>query len=205
VVSVTGKLPAPQNLNSVSDAYCAQKQLKDMQVVTDGKGHLANVLVHFDGLPATPPPAQKAELSQDGCMYEPRVLGVQTGQPLEIHNGDPVLHNVHIREGARTTMNKAHVPGTANLQQTFTTSGTLEKFACDVHPWMTAYVWVQNNPYFAVSDKDGKFDLKDVPVGTWSFEAWHERFGTQTGKVTVQKGKPAEIKLEFTTGQTASK
>jgi plastocyanin len=164
-----------------------------------------NVLVHLNGLPATPPPKEKAELSQDDCMYRPRVIGVVAGQELDIHNGDPVLHNVHIREGARTTFNAAHVPGTANIQKTFTGNGTLEKFACDVHPWMSAYVWVQNNRYFAVSDKEGKFDLKDVPVGTWEYEAWHERFGTQTGKVTVQKGKPVELKLAFTTGQTASK
>jgi len=78
------------------------------------------------------------------------------------------------------------------------------KFKCDVHQWMTGFVWVQNNPYFAVSDKDGKFEIKDVPVGTWDIEAWHERFGTKTGKVTVVKGKPAEVKFEFNGSETAS-
>ena len=71
------------------------------------------------------------------------------------------------------------------------------KFKCDIHQWMTAYVWVQNNDAFAVSDKDGKFEIDNVPVGTWDVTAWHERFGEKNAKITVSKDKPAEIKLEF--------
>jgi plastocyanin len=171
--------------------------MKDEQVVADAKGHLANVLVHINGLPATAPPAEKAAISQDECMYRPRVLGVVNGQTLAIRNGDPVLHNVHTYEGPRTLFNTAQVPGTPNIEKTFSQNGTMLKFKCDIHPWMTGYVWVQNNRYFAVTDKDGNFEIKDVPVGTWEIEAWHERFGTKTGKITVAKGKPAEIKLEL--------
>jgi plastocyanin len=204
-VTVTGKLPPAEDLKRNSDPFCAQKQMKDEQVVSDGKGHLGNVLVHINGLPPTPAPKEKVSLSQDDCMYRPRVLGVVDGQPLAIRNGDPVLHNVHTYEAARTLFNVAQVPGTPNIEKTFTQNGVMLKFKCDIHQWMTAYVWVQNNRYFTVTDKDGKFDIKDVPVGTWEIEAWHERFGTQAGKVTVQKGKPAEVKLEFNTTPTASK
>jgi carboxypeptidase family protein len=96
------------------------------------------------------------------------------------------------------------VPGTPNIEKTFTQNGVMLKFKCDVHQWMTGFIWVQNNGAFAVSDKDGKFEIKDVPVGTWDIEAWHERFGTKTGKVTVAKGKPAEIKFEFNGAETAA-
>jgi hypothetical protein len=136
-------------------------------------------------------------------MYRPRVQGVVDGQKLEIRNGDPVLHNVHTYEGARTLFNVAQVPGTPNIEKTFTQNGVILKFKCDVHQWMTGYVWVQNNSYFAVSDQDGKFSIKDVPVGTYDIEAWHERFGTKTGKVTIAKGKPAEVKLAFSGSETA--
>jgi plastocyanin len=203
VVTVVGKLLPPEDLKRNSDAFCAQKQMKDEQIVADAKGRVANVLVHINGLPATPPPAEKASLSQDECMYRPRVLGVVAGQTLAIRNGDPVLHNVHTYEGARTLFNTAQVPGTPNIEKTFTQNGTMLKFKCDIHPWMTGYVWVQNNRYFAVTDKDGSFEIKDVPAGTWEIEAWHERFGTKTGKITVQKGKPAEIKLELATTTAA--
>ncbi len=206
VVTVTGKLPVMDDLKRSSDAFCAKKPMKDESVVADDKGHLANVLVHVIGLPATTnPPKEKATISQDDCMYRPRVLGVVDGQPLDIRNGDPVLHNVHSYEGARTLFNVAQVPGMPNIEKTFTQNGVMLKMKCDVHQWMTGFVWVQNNGFFAVTDKDGKFEIKDVPVGTWDVEAWHERFGTKPGKVTIVKGKPAELKLEFSATQTASK
>ncbi len=203
VVTVVGKLPPLEDLKRNSDPFCAQKQMKDEQIVADAKGHLANVLVHVNGLPATPPPPEKVAISQDECMYRPRVLGVVAGQTLAIRNGDPVLHNVHTYEGPRTLFNTAQVPGTPNIEKTFTQNGMMLKFKCDIHPWMTGYVWVQNNRYFAVTDKDGAFDIKGVPVGTYEIEAWHERFGTKTGKVTIAKGKPAEVKLEFATTTAA--
>ena len=203
-VTVTGKLPVMEDLKRQSDAFCAKKPMKDEAVIAGKKGELQNVIVHINGLPATPPPAEKASLSQDDCMYRPRVQGVVDGQKLEIRNGDPVLHNVHTYEGARTLFNVAQVPGTPNIEKTFTQNGVLLKFKCDVHQWMTGFVWVQNNSYFAVTGADGKFDIKDVPVGTWDIEAWHERFGTKTGKVTVAKGKPAEVKFEFNGTETAA-
>jgi plastocyanin len=204
-VVVTGKIPVMEDLKRNSDAFCAKKQMKDESVVAGKKGELANVVVTIKGLPATPPPKEKATLSQDDCMYRPRVQGVVDGQPLEIKNGDPVLHNVHTYEGARTLFNIAQVPGTPNVEKTFTQNGVVLKFKCDVHQWMTGYVWVQNNRYFAVSDNDGKFEIKDVPVGTYDIEAWHERFGTKPGKVTVTKDKPAEVKIEFAGTETAAK
>jgi len=203
-VVVTGKIPAMEDLKRNSDAFCAKKQMKDESVIAGKKGELANVVVHINGLPPTSPPSEKATLSQDDCMYRPRVQGVVDGQKLEIRNGDPVLHNVHTYEGARTLFNVAQVPGTPNIEKTFTQNGVMLKFKCDVHQWMTGYVWVQNNGWFAVSDKDGKFEIKDVPVGTWDIEAWHERFGTKNGKVTVVKGKPAEVKFEFNGTETAA-
>src|SRR6059058_5635747 len=154
-VVVTGKIPAMEDLKRNSDAFCAKKQMKDESVLAGKKGELANVVVHINGLPATAPPKEKATLSQEDCMYRPRVQGVVDGQPLSIKNGDPVLHNVHTYEGPRTLFNIAQVPRTPNVEKTFTQNGVLLKFKCDVHQWMTGYVWVQNNGYFAVSDGDG--------------------------------------------------
>jgi hypothetical protein len=205
-VSVKGKIPVMEDLKRNSDAFCAKKAMKDESVVADAKGNLANVVVHINGLPSTPAPSQKVTLSQDDCTYKPHVLGIVDGQPLDIRNGDPILHNVHSYEGARTLFNVAQVPGTPNYEKTFADkNGVMIKLKCDIHQWMTAYVWVQNNHFFAVTDKDGTFAIKDVPVGTYDIEAWHERFGTKTGKVTVAKDKPAEVKFEFVGTETAAK
>jgi len=58
-------------------------------------------------------------------------------------------------------------------------------FRCDVHGWMNAYAGVVAHPFFAVSKADGSFEIKGLPAGTYTIEAWHERLGVQTTKVTV--------------------
>jgi plastocyanin len=194
-VVLSGKVPEMPDQKRQTDAFCAKSPQKDDEVVVGKGGALANVLVHINGLPATPPPSKAAELNQDKCSYAPRVQGIVVGQTLSIQNSDPVLHNVREIKGALTKKNFAQVPGTPAVQETFSDAGTLWKFKCDIHNWMTAYVWVQSNGAFAVSDKDGKFEIKDVPVGTWDVTAWHERFGEKNAKITVAKDKTAELKL----------
>jgi hypothetical protein len=74
---------------------------------------------------------------------------------------------------------------------------------CDVHPWMTSYVGVFQNPFFAVTDATGAFTIKDIPPGTYTLVAHHERFGDQEQKITVSDGTPA--KADFTYAPPKSK
>jgi hypothetical protein len=197
-VVLTGKAPEMLDQRRQTDAFCAKHPQKDDEVVVGKGGALANVIVRINGLPSTPPPAKPAELNQDQCSYSPRVQAIVAGQTMLIKNSDPVLHNVREIKGALTKKNIAQVPGTPPVaEQDLKEPGTLMKFKCDIHQWMTAYVWVQNNDAFAVSDKDGKFEIANVPVGTWDVTAWHERFGEKNAKITVTKDKPAELKLEL--------
>lgn len=196
-VVLTGKAPEMPDQKRQTDAFCAKTPQKDDEVVVGKGGALANVLVHINGLPPSAAPTKAAELNQDKCSYAPRVQGLVVGQTLQIKNSDPVLHNVREIKGALTKKNFAQVPGTPAVTETFADGGTLFKFKCDIHPWMTGYVWVQANDAFAVSDKDGKFEIKNIPVGSWDVTAWHERFGEKTAKLTVAKDKTAELKLDF--------
>ena len=147
--------------------------------------------------PAAEPPKEPALIEQQNCMYAPHVQGIVAGQTLDIKNGDPTLHNVHTYKGTSTLFNQAQVPGTPNIEKKFTDNGALLKFKCDVHQWMTGYVWVQNNPYFAVSGADGSFDIKGVPAGKYEVEAWHEKFGSKKGEVTVAPNGTAEVKFDY--------
>jgi plastocyanin len=203
-VSLTGKAPEMAELKRSTDPFCGKTKMKDEEVVAKG-GKLANVIVHINGAPAAEPPAAKAEIKQENCMYRPRVQGIVAGQTLAIKNGDPTLHNVHTYKGSSTLFNRAQVPNTPDIEQKFTDNGAMLKFKCDVHQWMTGYVWVQNNGYFAVTGDDGSFDIKGVPAGKYEIEAWHERFGSKKGEVTVSPDKPAEVKFEYTGTETASK
>jgi uncharacterized protein (DUF2141 family) len=86
--------------------------------------------------------------------------------------------------------------GQAN-KRTFTAKEVMVRFKCDVHGWMQAFVGVMDNPYFAVTHDGGKFELKGLPAGTYTIEAWHEKLGTQTQKVTVGEKQAAETTFTF--------
>lgn len=198
-VKLTGKAPEPKELNMKADPFCAKRPAaKDEEVVVGGGGQIKNVVVRITkGLAAPAAPATgEAILDQDGCLYRPRVLVAQAGQQVLIKNSDQTLHNVHTYKGASTVFNMAQPQGLPPMKKKFN-AGDIIKFKCDVHPWMTAYVVMTDNPHFAVTGDDGSFSIPNVPPGKYTVEAWHERFGTKTAEVTVAPDKPAELKLEL--------
>jgi plastocyanin len=201
-VVLSGKAPAPSPINMKSDPYCSkQPGTNDEEVVAGKGGELKNVVVRISKGVATPPPppATAAVVDQNGCMYKPRVVVAQAGQQVEIRNSDMTLHNVHTYKGKpeTTVFNLAHVQGTPPHKKKFPTANDVIKFKCDVHPWMTGYLVVTDNPYFAVTGDDGKFTLPTVPPGAYTLEAWHEKYGSVTKEITVAEGKPVDLKLEF--------
>ena len=199
-VKLSGKAPEPATINMKADPYCAkQPAAKDEEIAAGAGGGLKNVVVRIaKGVSnPPPPPGTPAVVDQNGCRYVPRVQVVQAGQSLEIRNSDSTLHNVHTYKGTATLFNQAHIQGMAPIKKKFPTVGDVVRFKCDVHPWITAYVLVTDNPYYAVSGEDGSFTIADVPAGKYTVEIWHERLGTQTKEVTVADGRPVELNLQF--------
>jgi len=72
------------------------------------------------------------------------------------------------------------------------------KVKCEVHTWMSAYIGVFNHPFFAVTGDDGSFSLSKLPAGDYTVEAWHEKYGTQTMKVTVGASDKKTADFTFT-------
>jgi plastocyanin len=181
------------------DPFCAKKSGKDEEIVAGSGGQLKNVVVRITkgAKGEFPAPTEEAVLDQDGCMYKPRVVVVQAGQNVAIKNSDQTLHNVHTYKGPVTLFNQAQPQGFPPLKKKFPTTGDVVKFKCDVHPWMTGYVVVTDNPFHSVTGEDGSFTIKDVPPGTYTIEAWHERLGTKSAEITVAADKAAETKFEF--------
>lgn len=185
-----------------ADPVCASlhKTPVDTNEIAAKDGKLANVFVYVKtGLEGKtfPAPAEKKELDQQGCLYTPRVQGVQTGQPLTIKNTDATLHNVHALATTNQEFNQAQPNGLPPFDKTFDKQELMVHVKCDVHPWMTAYVGVLPHPYFATSGEDGSFSIKNLPPGKYTLEAWHEKYGTQTQEITVVEGKPVDLKLAF--------
>jgi plastocyanin len=199
-VKLEGKPPKREPLNMKADPFCAKQQAgQDEEVVVGSGGGLKNVVVRIAKGVSNPPaaPSTPAVVDQNGCMYKPRVVVVQAGQTVEIRNSDQTLHNVHTYQGTATLFNLAHIQGTEPKKKKFTTVGDVIKFKCDVHPWMTGWVLVSDNPHHVVTGDDGAFALDGVPAGKYTVEVWHEKYGTQTKEVTVTDGAPVDLKLSF--------
>ena len=204
-VGFTGPAPKMEKQNRKSDIVCAKKQSVDPTVVLskDGKA-LANVVVRLvkNVPPASGPlPTTPALIDQKDCVFEPHVQGAISGQKVQVKNSDGTLHNVHAFNGVeplpeKTVFNTGMPPGSTDVVKGLK-DAELVKVTCDVHPWMSAYVIVSKHPYFSVSDAEGKFELRNVPPGKYTVEAWHEKYGTRTAEVTVEEGKAAAPAFSF--------
>ena len=212
--SITGKVTfegtAPKNepIKMAADPGCVQQnkgaQTQETYMV-GSEGQLQNVFVYVkDGLGSLtfPVPTEPITLDQQGCRYHPHVFGIMVGQPLSIVNGDPTLHNIHATPKVNTEFNTGQPIQFMKTSHTFTTKEVMMPFKCDVHGWMNAYVGILDHPYYAVSLADGKFEIKNLPPGTYTIEAWHEKAGTQTQMVTIGPKEAKDISFTFKAAAT---
>ncbi len=203
-VSFTGTQPPNPAIDMAEEPKCREKHSgspQDPQYVVNA-GKLANVFVYVkSGLPAGAKyaaPSTAAVVDQDGCLYEPRVFGVMVGQQLEIQNSDPLLHNIKAVPTKNRGFNISQPTEGMKTTRTFNTPEVMVPLQCNVHGWMNAYAGVMSHPYFAVSGRDGAFEIKGLPAGTYELEAWHEKLGTKTMQVTVGENESKTADFAFT-------
>jgi len=137
-------------------------------------------------------PTEPVVVSQKGCQYQPHVLAVRANQPLHVINGDPTAHNIHPTPTNNREWNKAELPG-ARLEEVFPREEIAIPVKCNIHPWMRGYIAVFKHPYFFVTQEDGSFDLPNLPPGTYTVKAWHEKLGTATQTITVGANETKEL------------
>jgi len=185
-VKFDGKAPKAQKIDMSQDPAC--KGTNETETVAVDNGNLANVFVYVkDGLGdrSFDPPKEAAKLDQQGCRYHPHVIGVMAGQTVQIVNSDNTTHNIHPSPKDNKEWNESQPPKGAPIDKTFARQEVLIPVKCNQHPWMKMYIGVVKNPFFAVTGKDGKFELKGLPPGTYTVTAVHEKYGAQDVKVTV--------------------
>jgi plastocyanin len=207
-VRFSGTAPERPVLQMAADPFCvtahAGQTVLSEQVVVNDNDTLRWTFVHIREATSGSLSAGAAgtvELNQIGCMYTPRVLGMQAGSTIRVINSDQTLHNVNVQPRNNQGFNVAQpIPG-MSTERVFENPEIMIPVRCDVHPWMQAYVGVVAHGYFDVSGDDGSFTLDGVPPGEYVLEAWHESLGTQTMNVTVRDGETASAEFTFGSDQ----
>ena len=203
-VSYDGKVPNLKPLSMDADPVCKGKHQAPVpsEMLALGSGNtMGNILVRVvSGLPegkTYPAPKDPVLMDQNGCIYKPHVLVLQAGQPLKVLNSDGILHNVHALPKVNSQFNIAMPPTRKEAEHVFDKPEEPFQIKCDVHPWMTAYTMIVTNPFYFVTAEDGKFTISDLPAGTYEIEAWHEKLGKKTEKVTVGETDAKAVDFKF--------
>src|SRR5690242_4557374 len=205
-VTLEGAPPPPHEIMLSGSPACAKLHSSPLiypEVVTGSHGALADVIVYvksgLENYRFTAPPVV-ARIDQRGCMYEPHVQGLMVGQKLSVTNTDPVLHNVLMLPRQNIPLNKSQPIGSTPIETSFDHPELAMKVLCNIHPWMCAYVFAFTHPYFDVTSKKGTFELKNLPPGTYTIEAWQEKYGTQDQNVILAAKEAKSISFAFKAG-----
>ncbi len=153
-------------------------------------------IVYVDQVPGTfAPPKENPFMGQKGLVFKPHVMGVVKGSTVDFTNDDNVAHNVSSPHGSAKVFNLGLYGAGVTKTVTFDNLGEVP-LLCSVHPEMSAFILVLQNPYFAVTDKAGNFEIKDVPPGSYQLKVWNEKLQTGSQSVAVEAGKTASVEFK---------
>jgi plastocyanin len=199
-IMVSGSVQKLPQRKIAKDPQVCGTAPRDSQKLMVGKsGGLQNAVVIVEGVKrgkAMPTTAQSAEIDQSKCEYSPHVQVMAVNSEISLKNNDPILHNVQFFEGENSLFNIAQpVQGQVNKHKIEKTGALYVE--CAVHGWMQANVVVVDNPYYAVTDENGKFSIADLPPGTYHVKVFHEYLGEMASDVTVPSKGSATLDMDF--------
>lgn len=202
-VAFKGDAPAPKKLPITKDnAVCGTGAREIVEVAVAG-GNLEGAVVYVAkiGKGKAWGALDKPVLDQQGCRFAPSVLVTKKDAELTIRNSDTVLHNIHTYEiigSVRRTMFNVGQPDKGDMKQPLKLRrSNVVKIECDAHDFMHAWAFAADNPYVAVTAKDGSFAIPDLPAGDYELKAWHPVLGEKSTKVAVTAGAPSAASFEF--------
>jgi plastocyanin len=199
-IRVSGTIPPmPRREVNKDPNVCGQGSRDSEQLLVSSSGGLRNAVVIVEGvrrgkaLPATFPNAQ---LDQKNCEYTPHVQVVPVNTEIAVLNSDPTLHNYHFYQNDESLFNIAQ-PAQGQVNRHKLEQPGFIYAECDVHGWMQAHVAVVDNPYYAITDENGRFSIAELPPGNYRVKIWHEYLGEQTQDITVASNTEAALNLDL--------
>ncbi|OGH62373.1 MAG: hypothetical protein A3G34_12265 [Candidatus Lindowbacteria bacterium RIFCSPLOWO2_12_FULL_62_27] len=188
----------PANLKVDHDLeVCGKHPIRDESLLVAADGGLANAVVWLEGVSGGKEmPTSEAAMDQSGCAYVPHVLAIGVGQKILFKNSDAVLHNINSFPKENRPLNLSLLAAGQGrpLKRSFPLADEI-KVTCDAHKWMSAWIVVRDNPYFAVTDSKGRYKIADIPPGKYRLVVWHETAGRMQKDIVVQPKKAATENL----------
>jgi plastocyanin len=197
-VKFDGAAPKTQKIDMSQDAAC--KGTNEAENIVVSGGDLANVFVYVkDGLGdrTFDTPTQAVTIDQQGCKYHPHVLGVMTGQNVDVKNDDMTTHNIHPTPANNREWNESQPPQAAPIEKNFAREEIMLPVKCNQHPWMKMYINVVKSPFYAVTDSGGKYEIKGLPPGDYTLAFVQEKLGEQDQKVTLAAKDSKTVDASF--------
>ncbi len=208
-----GKAPARAKVDSSKDPICAPIEILSDAMLVGKDGEIQNLVLMFDAKRSeakVPAEMQKApegvvKLDNNGCVFKPHIFFARVGQTIEVTNTDQTGHNANFNFLNNSAVNfLIPIGGSKKLDPLATDEPTLMPVDCNIHPWMKAFVIVQDHPYVGISDESGQMEIIDLPVGKVTFLIRHEyaEGAIDEGKVNgkAQKWSRGRMELELKAG-----
>jgi plastocyanin len=196
-----GKVPATKTIKVEKDEKTCGTSVNDESLVVNKSGGIANAVVFISDITKGAKVEKKnIVLDQKTCTYAPHVQATTIGSSMQVLNSDDVLHNVHAYAdaGKGSSVFNLALPLKGQKKDQALRKVGITSFKCDAgHTWMSAFVHVFDNPYFAVTAADGSFSIGNIPAGTYTLTVWHEKLGTNTQKIEVTAGGISSAKFQL--------
>ncbi len=190
-------LPPTRIENTTDPEVCGGVQGLEDLVVSESGGRVQNVILFLTDVPdekfAAPAPT-RITLDNRGCRFVPHVAVLTIGGEIEAANSDPILHSAHFYGALKANL-ALPFKGSRHVLRVDRPGMVIVK--CDVHGWMQAFIRVDRHPFHAVSDANGGFRISQVPPGTYTLEAWHERLGTRQQEVSIESEKVTSVEITY--------
>lgn len=173
------------------------------EVLMDSTGGLKDVIVTIEGVTRGKPfLLQETTLEANICQFVPYVSVMRNDHPLIVKNIDSVSHDLQVYERDREHVlimfhRPALTKGGTQGRIHFTGDRRGVIMQCGMHPYMQGHGLAVDNPYYAITESDGSFAIRDLPAGTYRMRAWHPRLGEQEQEITVEGRQDISIDFIF--------
>jgi plastocyanin len=203
-VVFSGTVPGPRKVIPTQDQEVCGSARDEPRIVIGSDKTVQGAVVFLKGIEkgkAFEKPKKPPVVDNNKCKFEPEVQVVPAGTEILITNSDPVLHNTHgylLTDGrrGRTVFNQALPQKGQQVKSTLKSPGVVD-VACDVHGWMQGWIFVADNPYYAITEKNGTFTIKDVPPGKYTLATFQPYVGVSETPVTVEAKKTSNVNVEL--------